>query len=401
MIKKVINGKNKGKWVVRVQPIDHVTGKRISLPLKYVDTKTEAKRQEEQIWKEYKAGLNLGDGKAVFAESFQKYVNQRASSISPVTLKSWQESANSFKNYFGKTKINQVTTALVSKYAHDYVNKNHVTVSKSSIISKRLIHMRNFFKSLEGKAIKENPVPDRALKSFFKQSDFSLPQEWYIFSDSELESIRNLLINDLKQTSVNNWGSKLAILIESYTGMRVGELQALRFSNLIEDNNGYWSFRINNSWSDYTNNFTGALKARAKGYSRTLLPLPSKIVDLVKEFQTKQGEFLRQNDLINKEDLLFINLHDYKQFKNNKPISQHAFNLMLKNICAKLEIEPKDKKLSVYAFRHTICTNLASTPGMSYPWAAEKMGHSLQMFMNTYVGLNSSIEQKMTKLWAN
>ena len=131
MIKKVINGKNKGKWVVRVQPTDHVTGKRISLPLKYVDTKTEAKRQEEQIWKEYKAGLNLGDGKAVFAESFQKYVNQRASSISPVTLKSWQESANSFKNYFGKTKINQVTTALVSKYAHDYVNKTHVTVSKS------------------------------------------------------------------------------------------------------------------------------------------------------------------------------------------------------------------------------------------------------------------------------
>lgn len=155
MIKEITTGKNKGKWSIRIQPVDPITGKRISIPIRYVKTKTEASKLEKKMWSEYRAGLNLGNGKAVFAEEFQKYVDQRANTISPVTLKSWQDSANSFKAYFGKIKINQVNTQLVSKYAHDYVDKHNATVSKSSVIAKRLIHMRNFFKTIEGKAIKK------------------------------------------------------------------------------------------------------------------------------------------------------------------------------------------------------------------------------------------------------
>lgn len=96
--------------------------------------------------------------------------------------------------------------------------------------------MRNFFKTLEGKAVKENPVPEGALKLFFKQSDFSVSKEWYILSSDELKQIRNLIIKDLDHSSVMNWGSKLAILIESYTGMRAGELQALKFANERSNN---------------------------------------------------------------------------------------------------------------------------------------------------------------------
>lgn len=57
--------------------------------------------------------------------------------------------------------------------------------------------------------------------------------------------------------------------------------------------------------------------------------------------------------------------------------------------------------MSAYSFRHTICTNLADTPGMPYPWAAEKMGHSLQMFMNTYVGVDPAMNRQMAALWTN
>ena len=400
MITKFKNGKNVGKWKVRIQPVDKVTGKRISFPVKYADSKKEAVKLERKLWAEYEDGFNLSDGNAVFADAFQKYVNRRAKTISPVTLKAWQESANDFKAYFKQAKINKITTSLVSNYAHDYVNEHKLTVSKSSIIAKRLIHMRNFFKTLEGKTIKENPIPEGALKLFFKQSDFSVPKEWYILSSDELKQIRDLIIKDLNHSSVMNWGSKLAILIESYTGMRVGELQALKFNNVVFEDS-VWTFRINNSWSDYTKSFTGALKARPKGYSRSLLPLPQEIVNLVKCYQDKQRAFLDEHKLDNPLDLVFMNLHDYKAVANNQPIKQKSLNAMFKVICKRLDIQSGDKQLSMYSFRHTICTNLANTPGMSYPWAAEKMGHSLQMFMNTYVGVDPDMNKQMNKLWVS
>lgn len=400
MIRKVKNGKHVGKWKVRIQPVDKITGKRISFPVKYADSKKEAVKLERKLWAEYEDGLNLSAGNAIFADAFQKYVNRRTKTISPVTLKAWQESANDFKAYFKQAKINKITTSLISNYAHDYVNEHKLTVSKSSIIAKRLIHMRNFFKTLEGKTIKENPVPEGALKQFFKQSDFSVPKEWYILSSDELKQIRDLIIKDLHHSSVMNWGSKLAILIESFTGMRVGELQALKFDNIVFEDS-VWTFRINNSWSDYTKSFTGALKARPKGYSRSLLPLPQGIINLVKCYQDKQKTFLNEHKLDNPLDLVFMNLHDYKAAADDEPIRQKSLNAMLKVICKRLDIQSGDKQLSMYSFRHTICTNLANTPGMSYPWAAEKMGHSLQMFMNTYVGVDPDMNKQMNKLWVS
>lgn len=99
-------------------------------------------------------------------------------------------------------------------------------------------------------------------------------------------------------------GSKLAILIESYTGMRVGELQALKFSDLVTESN-YYTFKINDSWCNYTKSFNGSLKARPKGYSRTLLPIPENVINQVREYQTAQKNFLKQHDLSNPLNLIF------------------------------------------------------------------------------------------------
>ena len=391
--------KNRNKYSIRIQPIDSVTGKRISWPVQYADTKKAAVKIERQMWQEYEDGLNPSDSTVVFAKDFQRYVDQRSKSISPVTLSSWQNTANSVKKYFKNAQIKQITTQLIESYAHDYVKNHHATVSRSSNIAKILVHLRNYFKSLEGKIIKENPVPENALKVFFKQSDFTVPQEWRIFTKSELQQIRNLIMTDLQKNPVQLNSSKLAILIESYTGMRVGELQGLKFSDIVQEK-GYWTFSINDSWCNYTNSFNGSLKARPKGYSRTLLPVPENVIDQVKEYQTAQKSFLRQHNLRNPLNLIFLNLHDYQKASDHQPITQKGINHMLKEICTKLSIEDEGKQMSLYSFRHTVCTQLASTPGMSYPWAAEKMGHSLNMFMKTYVGVSQDINQKMNQLWA-
>ena len=400
MISKKISGKNKGQWQVRIQPINPVTKKRESWPVKYAKTKSEAVSLERKMWADYENGINLGDGNSIFVEELEKYVNNRRDMISLVTQKDWDYTVKICKEYFQRAKIRDINQHVMNQFAHDFVKEHNVTVSKTTVIARRLTHIRKFFKTLEGKLIKENPVPERFLQCFFQKSDFSLGKEIYIFSDEELEEIREEIQKELKLSPINNWGTKLSIWIDLETGMRPGELQALRFSNLVTKD-GFTTFKIDDSWSDSTKSFNGTLKSRPKGYSRECLPISRDLVETFEEYSRKQANFLKHHEIKNSQNLVFINLHDYKSAANDVPITQRSMNLMLKNLCKKLEINSGDKQLSMYSFRHTVCTKLANKPGMSYPWAAERMGHGLAMFMKTYVKADADVNKQMIESWLN
>lgn len=80
-------------------------------------------------------------------------------------------------------------------------------------------------------------------------------------------------------------------------------------------------------------------------------------------------------------------------------MNQRSLNPMLQKICKKLGIVNGNRHLSFYSFRHTICTKLANTPNMSYPWAASRMEHSVEMFMRTYVEADRDRNQEMDRKW--
>lgn len=50
------------------------------------------------MWSDYENGLRVYDSNAIFSDEFQKFVNQRKGTISPVTFRDWQNSAKEFKS---------------------------------------------------------------------------------------------------------------------------------------------------------------------------------------------------------------------------------------------------------------------------------------------------------------
>lgn len=400
MIKKITTDKHAGYYSIRIQPMNKVTGKRESWPIQYAKTKNEAKAIERKMWADYEDGYNYGDANDVFSESFEKYVKQRHSEMSwsPVTYKAWNYSVKVFKEYFPKTKIKDIDQRTVNRFAHQYVLDHHSGISKTSVIARRLVHMRHFFNTLVGHSVSVNPVPERPLNVFFRESEFSTKRKRYLFNNEELRLIKQFIQSELVKDNITSWGTKLAIWIDLETGMRPGEIQALRFENLVI-NEGYPTFKIDDSWSDNSKKFSGSLKSRPHGAYRYCLPVSQELADFFDEYHQKQTKFLKNHDMTNPRNLVFLNLHDYKACSTMIPITQHSMNDMLKHICQEIGIGPDNEQLSMYSFRHTICTKLANKPGISYPWAAARMGHTLEMFMHTYVKTDRDREQQMMVTW--
>lgn len=398
MIKKMTTGKHKGEYQVRIQPINKITGKRESWPVAYASNRSNAKALERQMWADYEEGMQLADGNTVFAEEFRKYINRKKNTISPVTYRDWNNSANEFEKYFKNTKIKDISERLVEQFARDFIHKHKATVGRATVIDHRLTHMRSFFNELIGKVVKENPVPEQYLDKFFRKNEFSVRKQRYLFTNSELELIKKQIQGALNHTTIDKWGTRLALWIDLETGMRPGEIQAFKFNNLITED-GYTTFKINDSWSDYARKFNGTLKARPKGYSRCCLPISQELIDFIDTYKKEQKKFLKYHGLTNPKGLIFLNLHDYKTCANNIPITQKSMNEMLKKICGELNISGNGSQLSMYSFRHTLCTKLANKPGISYPWAAERMGNSLSIFMRVYVKTDRDVNQKMMDNW--
>lgn len=223
------------------------------------------------------------------------------------------------------------------------------------------------------------------------------PAKKYIFTNDEITKIEAEIYRQLNATSVSHWTTKIAILIALQTGMRPQEIQGLKWSNLVDDGK-YKVFRINDSWNEKEKQFNGHLKSRPKGEFRLTLPLPEPLLQLLEKFKHRQNRFIFEQDMTNKNDLMMLNIKDYRLCALGCPIVQHSMNDMLKNICDRVGINSNGLNISMYTCRHTVATKLGNTPGMSYPWAASRMGHTVKMFMKTYVHVDEDRNIEMSDL---
>ena len=322
MIKKILKGEYKGLWSVRIQPT--VNGKRTSIT-KRAKTKLEAQKLEIDLkvkYAGYKNGLPSITDESEFLVEYTKYVEKKAQSITATTNRSWSYSLTLLNEYLKKEnetdiQLKDIDQHFFNDFAHWYI-KNHpkASVKKSTVIDVTLAHFRAFFTFLLDKAVLNvNPIPRGYLKLFFKQSDFSTGRKWHLFSKDEVAALRKELLKEYKSSTVANSVSKLALLVDTYLGLRPEELQVLKFDQLVKYEGSY-TFKIDNSWSEKDKKPNGSLKDRPKGAYRYCLPIKNnEIIDLIKDFQIKQKKYLDEYGLKNTSGYIFLNLHNYKSIR--------------------------------------------------------------------------------------
>lgn len=403
-ISRITTGKKQGKYRVRIQPISEENGKVVSIPSQVASTRLEAAKLERKMWSDYYRGKYSPKSEVEFAKALTQYCDQEndAGRWNKVTYSTWSYTCRLVTSYFGNTKLRDVNENMVRAFARNYISTHkNAGVSRHSTIDKQLQHLRSYFSLLQEEGtIVVNPVPKNALRKFFRIDEFSVSSEKYVFSDSEVEKIKDNIINSLFKLPTDFWGSRIAVLIALDVGMRPQEIQAVKWSQLV-DEGSYKVFDIDNAWSEKLDGLNGHLKGRARGVSRKTINVSTKVLSMLKIYQSKQNDLLHRRGIINKNNFILLNCRDKRLMKNGIPIGQKSMNDLLKKICKDVGVANGDKQISMYTCRHTVATKLGNTPGMSYPWAASRMGHSLEMFMKTYVHADKNKSQDMMDLMNN
>ena len=409
MIKKILKGENKGLWSVRIQPV--INGKRKSVTKK-AKTKLEAQKLEIDLkvkYARYKNGVPSITDESKLLSEYNDYVNKKAESITSTTNRSWSYSLTLLQAYLKAKNLEGIQLKEVDQYffndfSHWYI-RNHpkASVKRSTVIDVTLAHLRSFFSFLLDKAVLSvNPIPKGYLKIFFKQSDFSTGRKWHLFSKDEIDELRKELLKEYKNSTVPNSVSKLAVLLDTYLGLRPEELQVLKFDQLVKYEGSY-TFKIDNSWSEKDKKPNGSLKDRPKGAYRYCLPIKNKeIIDLIKEFEIKQKEFLDKYGLENTSGYIFLNLHNYKSISSNNqlPVTQASLNEKLKDACSKAGIKKQDNSiLALYSLRVYLSSLLGNDNRISNMYACQRMGNTIQVFLSTYVKENRESYKENSQFW--
>lgn len=396
-IKKITNLHSKyyGQYRVRVEPV--VNGAKVSVPVHYASTKRKAELLQSRLVLEANKGLDYKDANMTLASAFANFVKQQNNldRWSPITFKSWKFTSQMIKQYCGTLKIKECNEDAIRRFVHAYIDdpKRHAKVTQSGTVAKMLTQLRCFFKTLIGTSIKASqmPIPEnRPLQKMFRIDEQEARPEKYILTDNEVQDFIFLVKKELRDCDVKNSVSKLACWIQLETGMRTQELQALRFNDLNEAKH---CFILHDSFSQAKGkhgNFNHHLKARKPGETRETLTISSVLIKEIKAFQIAQKLYLKDWGIENKEDLVLLCLTDKRLAKLNRPITQRSMNSMVQLLAKKIGVKTK-LHISCYTLRRTAASKVARICP-NYPLDAARLGHSLSVFMNTYVKADQSDE---------
>lgn len=355
---KIWEGKN-GKWYTYLLNEDDKKRKLI---------KRTTKKQIEDAIIEFYKNLNSEKNEITFKDMFEQWKDVQKNLVASNTINKYDCDYKRF--FYGKDfeniKIKDITEEDISVFIAK-------TVREKKLCKKACKSLYGYINGVinsarVNKIIQNNPMEFVQAKQFYKWcEEIPKPIEKRIITDIEMKKLLDKLHENYK--TKENYITVYAIEFASYTGMRVGEISALRWDSITQD------YIIINKSEKYDRNNKEFFIDKTKNGKDRIFPMTDEIKNLLyklKKVEIKYGYLC---------EWVFANEHGR--------IHARTISDCMTNKCEQAGISIK----SIHSLRRTLNSKMKCM-GVSSTIAASLLGHTEEVNELNYTYDITTIEEK-------
>ena len=352
------------KWYYRYDITDPATGKRKQKEIGGFRTREEAEEAAKRIQYELQTGTYIEEKDITF-EQFAKewlegYKNSGKVKVSTIRLRDF--AVKCLTSYFGKMQLKNITRKQYQDMLNDLfrLGRSNETITSYHSVGKMI-----FRKAIELELIKKDPtefveLPKRQVTVEELEQNIELPkylekEELAIF----LETARDHCL-DARDYPL--------FLTMAYTGMRVGEICALKWSDIDFEEQTISIVRTIYNPDSKIRNYK-LLPPKTKG-SRRVIDVDKLVLRELENYKKYQNEIrMKYRDIYYDQDFIFAEIN-----RKNAGYPMHT-RLVRDRMKRLLKIAELNPNLTPHSLRHTH-TSLLAEAGVSLEQIMQRLGHT-------------------------
>ena len=321
---------------------------------RYLATQTQSSRSDNKV------------DTLLFGDILQRWINDNQVRLKEATKYRYRYLIEThILPQLGNMKLNMISCTVINAFVAEKMNHGRIdgTGGLSAAYVRSIVQVINSALSFAAENKIDTPVPTRITKPALQ------PRELPILSKENQTKLENILLTDMDCT-------KLGVYISLYTGLRIGEICALRWEDIDLENQVIYvrhtvvRVKVDGQGSTVTTNVIDQPKTKT---SCRCVPICSRLLLALQRYSPKTTS-------------------EYVVSKNRTFASPRTFEY---RYCRLLESNGIPH-INYHGLRHTFATRCIEA-GMDVKSLSEILGHAnVTITLNTYV--HSSMELKRTQL---
>jgi len=372
------------KWAFTIDiGIDPITGKRKQKTKSGFNTEQEAETAAAALIHEVNEGTYLEESDKTFSEFTKEWlpIYSDSKDVKPGTIRVRLHEIGKLLPYFAQLKLRDITRKMYQDTLNDLKDQGYSDSTREGINrTGRMI----FRKAVELELIKKDPTEfayvKKDKKTIEELEEEEIPK--YLEKEELALFLETAGINGLEHDD-------LVFLILAYTGIRVGELVALKWKDIDFKNN---TISITKTYYNPNNNTVEyQLLPPKTRKSRRKIVVDEDVINALKEHKKVQNKVIERlgNDYYN-QDFIFAKME-----------REFGYPIVIKNVRDHmkrlLKIAGLNEDLTPHSLRHTH-TSLLAEAGVSLEQIMDRLGHTDdQTTKNVYLHVTQEMKKEASQ----